>query len=543
MKTELLAADEQGIQRAGVLLRNGGLVGIPTETVYGLAADAANGAAVARIFKAKGRPGDNPLIVHICDLAQLSQLVATFPENAQKLAAAYWPGPLTIILPKKDGVPNEVTAGLPTVAVRFPSHPVAQAIIRAAGCPLAAPSANSSGKPSPTTAAHVMADLNGRIDAVLDGGDCGVGVESTVITLASEKPRLLRPGGITPEQLRAVLGEIEIDPAVTHQLAEGQKVLSPGMKYKHYAPEAAVVLVKGTSAQYAAYVNARKADGVHAMCFSEDIPLLTVPYLAYGAQADADTQARLLFECLRTFDRMGARTVYAHCPSEDGVGLAVYNRMLRAAAFTVADGAQEMKQRIIGLTGPTGSGKSEAARALAARGCVIVDADKTARLVTAEKECLQALAEVFGADILQADGTLNRKLLARRAFASQAQEQRLNAVTHPRILQRMEHDAQQALLQGAPAVILDAPLLFESGLNVICGAVLAVTAPAETRLKRICARDGISEEDARLRMNVQPPDAFYTDRATAVFCNNGEADVFHNAIDQWFTTYQNGKAE
>ena len=341
MNTELLAADAAGIARAGTILRNGGLVGIPTETVYGLAADAANGAAVSRIFEAKGRPGDNPLIVHICALSQLEQLVSDFPVQAQKLASAYWPGPLTIILPKKDGVPDEVTAGLPTVAVRFPSHPVAQAVIREAGCPLAAPSANSSGKPSPTTAAHVMNDLNGRIEAVLDGGDCGVGVESTVITLAAERPRLLRPGGITPEQLRAVLGEIEIDPAVTHQLAEGQQVLSPGMKYKHYAPNASVVLIKGSSAQYAAYVNSHADSGVYAMCFAEDIPLLTVPYLAYGAQADAETQARLLFDCLRAFDRMQVQTVYAHCPSEDGISLAVYNRMLRAAGFTVIECADQ----------------------------------------------------------------------------------------------------------------------------------------------------------------------------------------------------------
>lgn len=340
LKTERLMADEEGIRRAGALLRAGGLVGIPTETVYGLAADARNGSAVARIFRAKGRPADNPLIVHISDMAQLEELVREFPEAARKLAAAYWPGPLTIILPKKPGVPDEVTAGLDTVAVRFPSHPVAQKIIAAAGCPLAAPSANSSGKPSPTTAAHVLDDMDGRIDAVLDGGDCGVGLESTVITLASERPRLLRPGGITPEQLRAVLGTVDIDPAVTHQLTEGQKVLSPGMKYKHYAPDAAVTIVKGTAVQYAAYVNARAGEQVYAMCFTEDVPLLRVSVLPYGAAEDAETQARMLFDCLRTLDQLGAKQVYAHCPPETGVGLAVYNRMLRAAGFSEVDAGE-----------------------------------------------------------------------------------------------------------------------------------------------------------------------------------------------------------
>lgn len=337
METLLLKSDRTGIERAGEILKNGGLVGIPTETVYGLAADAGNGDAAARIFQAKGRPMDNPLIVHICDMKQLDALVMGFPEKAKRLAEAFWPGPLTIILPKKPGVPDAVTAGLDTVAVRFPGHPIARAIIEAAGCPLAAPSANSSGKPSPTTAMHVMDDLNGRIAAVVDGGDCGVGVESTVITLATDPPRLLRPGGITPEQLESVIGPIDIDPAVTHQLAEGQEAASPGMKYKHYSPEADVILIKGTAVQYAAYVNARAAEHVYAMCFTEDAGLLTVPVVPYGDADHPETQAHLLFECLRKLDEMGAKTVYAHCPAETGVGLAVYNRILRAAGFEVVD--------------------------------------------------------------------------------------------------------------------------------------------------------------------------------------------------------------
>jgi L-threonylcarbamoyladenylate synthase len=341
MKTLLLKSHRSDVNKAGELLKNGGLVGIPTETVYGLAADAGNGAAVAEIFRAKGRPMDNPLIVHISRMTQLEGLISVFPEKARQLAEAFWPGPLTIILPKKAGVPDEVTAGLNTVAVRFPAHPVARAIIEAAGCPLAAPSANSSGKPSPTTAMHVMDDLNGKIAAVVDGGDCGVGVESTVITLATNPPRLLRPGGITPEQLEAVIGPIEIDEAVTHQLAEGQQAASPGMKYKHYSPDADVILIKGSAAQYAAYVNAHKGDDVYAMCFTEDAGLLEVPVMPYGDADHPETQAHLLFECLRKLDEMGAKTVYAHCPAETGVGLAVYNRILRAAGFEVIDCTEE----------------------------------------------------------------------------------------------------------------------------------------------------------------------------------------------------------
>ena len=229
--TILLKGDRpQDLKKAGELLRAGGLVAIPTETVYGLAANALDGAAVKAIYQAKGRPSDNPLIVHICDFGQLPPLVREVPEAAKQLAQAFWPGPLTIILKKSDLVPTETSGGLDTVAVRFPAHPVAQAVIREAGVPLAAPSANLSGRPSPTTFAHVEEDLTGRVDALVDGGDCAVGVESTVITLAEGVPKVLRPGGVTVAQLREVLGRVEVDPAVLHKLEEGKRAASPGMK-------------------------------------------------------------------------------------------------------------------------------------------------------------------------------------------------------------------------------------------------------------------------------------------------------------------------
>lgn len=335
MQTRFLPADASGIAAAGQLLRHGELVAVPTETVYGLAADALNGEAVKNIFIAKGRPGDNPLIVHIADIADWAPLVTAIPDNAMALAHAFWPGPLTMILPAAPCVPTEVTAGLTTVAVRFPSHEVAQAVIKAAGCPLAAPSANRSGAPSPTTARRVMEDMDGRIAAVVDGGDCAVGVESTVVDLSGDMPRLLRPGGITPEQLQAVLGELFIDPAVTAQLEEGAKAASPGMKYKHYAPQAKLTLVKGDAAHFAAFVNAKKADNPVALCFDGEEHLLQVPYLTYGARKDAAAQAHRVFDALRQLDDMGAATVYAACPDANGVGLAVYNRLLRAAGFEV----------------------------------------------------------------------------------------------------------------------------------------------------------------------------------------------------------------
>lgn len=321
------------VQAAARLLRAGELVAIPTETVYGLAANALDPAAVETIFRVKGRPNDNPLIVHIADLPALDEVVREVPESARRLAERFWPGPLTMILPRDPRIPDATTAGLDTVAVRMPSHPVARAIIRASGLPIAAPSANLSGLPSPTTAAHCMRDLSGKVPAVVDGGACEFGVESTVITLAGETPRLLRPGAVTLEQLRETLGEVEVDPAVTGRLAEGQAAASPGMKYKHYSPKAEVTLVRGSAAAFRAYVNALPGEGIYAMVFSGEGEGLAKPFFEYGAEGDHLTQARELFLLLRQLDDLGARAVYVRTPATDGVGLAVYNRLIRAAAF------------------------------------------------------------------------------------------------------------------------------------------------------------------------------------------------------------------
>lgn len=336
MLTQRLDANDQaGILAAAQIIKDGGLVGMPTETVYGLAANALNGKAVAKIFAVKGRPMDNPLIVHISDFNQLYKLVKEVPDAAKKLSEKYWPGPMTIILPKADIIPDEVSAGLNTVAVRFPSHPAARALIEAAGLPLAAPSANLSGHPSPTTAEHVMNDLNGKIEAVLDGGACGVGVESTVITLATNPPRLLRPGGITLEQLRAVLGEVELDDAVLNPLAGGACAASPGMKYKHYSPRANVIIVDSDFKKYKDYVNHHNTPGTAALCYNGEDTDLTVPTVCYGSENDYNELAHLLFDALRKLDDINAKTVYARCPEPKGVGLAVYNRLIRAAGFEV----------------------------------------------------------------------------------------------------------------------------------------------------------------------------------------------------------------
>lgn len=340
MKTQLFTNTPENIIKTAEILKSGGLAAIPTETVYGLAADALNGAAVAKIFAAKGRPMDNPLIVHVAEFEDIERfaLVREIPEAAKKLAKVFWPGPLTIIMKKGGVIPDEVSAGLDTVAIRLPSHPSARAIIKAADTPLAAPSANLSGSPSPTTAQHVMNDMDGKIDAVFDGGACGVGVESTVITLAQGTPRLLRPGKVTLEELREVLGEVELDSAVLNKLKDGQKAASPGMKYKHYAPKANVVLLKCTDDEFINYVNRCGGSGVAALCCDEDVEKLSVKYISLGKRNDYEAHAQRLFDSLRRIDGYGnIVTVYTRLPSTDGVGLAVYNRLIRAAGFEVID--------------------------------------------------------------------------------------------------------------------------------------------------------------------------------------------------------------
>ena len=341
MQTQVLPINEQSIALAADLLRRGELVALPTETVYGIAADARNGAAVKKIFAAKGRPQDNPLIVHICGMEMLAGIVACVPPRAQKLAAAFWPGPLTMVLPRGPEVSDVTCAGLDTVGVRMPSHPVVQAVIRASGVAFAAPSANLSGKPSPTNAADTLADMDGRLPLILDGGESAVGVESTVVSLAGEHPLLLRPGYVTKEQMEAVLGEeVFVSHAILEKLRPGETARSPGMKYKHYAPKAEVTIVKGGWQAYRAFVAAHAGPGVFALCFDGEgaaLAGLGVPAVEYGAAGDGASEAHRLFSALRELDKAGAKTVYARCPRSDGVAMAVYNRLLRAAAFRVVE--------------------------------------------------------------------------------------------------------------------------------------------------------------------------------------------------------------
>ncbi|MBR6595822.1 MAG: threonylcarbamoyl-AMP synthase [Oscillospiraceae bacterium] len=339
----LSAEDPKAAAIAANIIMQGGLVAIPTETVYGLGANGLDEKAVAKIFEAKGRPQDNPLILHISGPEQIELFCHHIPQAAYDLAEKFWPGPLTMVLPARSNVPRRTTGGLDTVAVRCPDSDVTREIIRLAGVPLAAPSANISGKPSTTTAKHVKYDHDGRIDAIVDGGACRVGVESTIVDLSGEKARLLRPGGISPEQLAEILGEIEVDKAVTSQLGKDDVVRAPGMKYRHYAPTAPVVIVSGSREAAVRYIRGHYTPGDRVLCFEEELPLYEgCDPLSYGLEADVNTLSAGLFAALRELDDPNVHQVYARCPVGGGVAYAVQNRLKKAAAFHVVDAEEEM---------------------------------------------------------------------------------------------------------------------------------------------------------------------------------------------------------
>lgn len=342
MNTEYLSVKDAGsevaLQRAADIISGGGLVAIPTETVYGLGASALIDEAVARIFEVKGRPQDNPLIIHVHGAEALDKWCSDVPKEAYALAEKFWPGPLTMVLKKKPCVPERVTAGMDTVGVRCPDHPATLRIIELAGVPIAAPSANISGKPSPTTAQHVRHDIDGMVEAIVDGGDCRVGLESTIIDLSVSPPRLLRPGGVSLEQLREVLGEVSVDAAVYRKLEAGEQPKAPGMKYRHYSPRAKVTILDGTAENVAAYVNANCGPHTAVLCFDGEEALFDVPVcLSYGDPEKPETLAEKLFACLRELDREDIDEIYSRCPPKDGVGLAVYNRLSKAAGNTVIE--------------------------------------------------------------------------------------------------------------------------------------------------------------------------------------------------------------
>lgn len=340
MKTEILPVSENSIIKAAGLLRNGEAVAFPTETVYGLGANGLDGTAVERIFTAKGRPQDNPLILHVSRQSEVTPLVKSIPEDAKRLMNAFWPGPLTLVLEAEDVVPLIVRAGLPTVAVRCPENEWARRLVARCGFPLAAPSANLSGRPSPTTATAVYEDMKGRIPLILDGGACRVGLESTVLTLCDGPPKVLRPGGVTPEMIAQVVGRAEVDGSALRELGANERAASPGMKYRHYAPKAAVTVVGGNTEAVAEKIRAlydeAKAAGRNpaVLARAENLPLYGGRDAhALGAAGSIESVGGALFETLRLVDAEGRTDVFAEAVEPKGFGLAVMNRLLRAAGF------------------------------------------------------------------------------------------------------------------------------------------------------------------------------------------------------------------
>lgn len=506
-------SDPNAVRDAAAILRRGGLLGIPTETVYGLGADALNEDAVSRIFLAKGRPQDNPLIIHVPDASWLESYCRDVPPAAYQLAERFWPGPLTMILPRRDIVPLQTTGGLETVGVRCPNHPVTLAIIEAAGVPIAAPSGNTSGRPSPTTAAHMIEDMDGRIDGIVDGGPCTVGVESTIIDLTVTPPRLLRPGGLPLESLRQVLGEVAVDKAVTGLLAAGERPRAPGMKYRHYAPHAPVTVVTGEPERSARRIQGLLSDTAGVICFDEYAPLFPGHIIhKLGPAADKSAQARHVFDALRTFDGTDVTEIFAQCPDDGGLGLAVANRLKKAAGFHLIDADRPL---IVGLTGGTGAGKTSALAALEDLGGTVLDCDAVYhQMLRTDPALREAITAAFG-PVFCPDGSLDRQKLGTLVFSDHAALDRLNAIVYeylpPELLRRA---------QGHTLVGLDAISLMESGLGRLCACTVAVLAPAEDRVRRIMARDGISEDYARLRISAQPSDAFYRERCSHILENN-----------------------
>lgn len=531
--------EQQSLRRAAECIRNGGLVVFPTETVYGLGGNALDAEAAKKIYAAKGRPSDNPLIIHIADVDWAENYCHTTPLF-YTLACAFWPGPLTMILPRRDTIPLTVTGGMDTVATRLPADPIANALIRLSGVPIAAPSANLSGHPSPTTKEHVIGDLDGRVDMILAGEPSEIGLESTVIKLEGDDVIVLRPGGVTYEDLCGLLGaeHVKIDRIVTEKVTGDFKPLSPGMKYRHYAPNAAVVLLHGEETQITAFLQSHRCDpDVGFLVYEEEYDTLPAARtLHMGRRDDPAMQAHRLFSCLRDFDEIPRiKTVYARIPSREGIGLAVYNRLAKAAGFTVLDlaDADAVSQiptfTVLGLTGGSGAGKGAVSAILSENGIPTLDTDRVSRLVCeVGQPCLTALAEQFGNHILLSDGSLDRAGLAALVFGESDDDKKaeklaaLNRISHHYILEYARDWLAEQKEHGHTAACIDAPQLFESGFDAECSCILGVTAETETRITRILTRDGITREKAFQRIASQHDDAFFAAHCDLMIENNGD---------------------
>lgn len=410
-----------------------------------------------------------------------------------------------MILKRRPIIPDETTAGLDTVAVRCPNHPVTLAIIREAGVPIAAPSANLSGRPSCTTAQDVLEDMDGRISGVVDGGPCAVGVESTILDLTCDPPRLLRPGGLPLEDLERLIGKIDVDKAVNGALAEGEKPKAPGMKYRHYAPKAPVTVITGAPEKSAQEILHRAGPSSGIICFDEFADLFQGHEVhTLGPAGDKLAQAQRVFDALRTFDASGVTEIYAQCPDNRGLGLAIGNRLKKAAGFHVVEADSE--RVVLGLTGGTGAGKSSALRAVESLGGQVIDCDQ---LYHEMLETCAPLRDDIGASFpgaFDADGQLDRRKLGQEVFSHKDRLEQLNSI----IFRHLVPEVRRRLASSENRLFaIDAINLLEGGLDQLCDRTVAVTSPLELRVRRIMARDSIPEQYARLRISAQQPDEYY----------------------------------
>ena len=523
---------EDKISAAAKILREGGLVGIPTETVYGLAANGLDEKAVKRIFEAKGRPQDNPLILTIPSQQWLPRYCKDIPPLAYVLARKFWPGPLTMILKcRTDVVPSVITAGLDTVAMRCPNHPVTLAIIREAGIPVAAPSANTSGRPSCTTAQDVLEDMDGKIEGVVDGGPCTVGVESTILDLTCDPPRLLRPGGLPLEALEQIIGPISVDKAVVSPLQEGEQPKAPGMKYRHYAPKAPVTVFTGAPEASAREIARRAGPTTGVICFDEFAHLFPRQEVhTLGPSNDKLAQAQRVFDALRTFDNSGVTEILAQCPDSRGLGLAVGNRLKKAAGFHIVE--SDSQRIVLGLTGGTGAGKTSALNAIRELGGEIIDCDAVYHEMLDHDQELRNTINATFPGVFGPDGKLNRQKLGQEVFAKKERLDKLNSIVFRFLIPELERR-----MEGVPDGLyaIDAINLIESGLDRLCDRTIAVTAPTELRVRRIMARDNITEQYARLRISAQKPDEFYRGKCDLELNNGAEtAEAFQREARLFF---------
>ena len=516
MKTLRLKANKEGIETSARIIRDGGLVAVPTETVYGLAASALLPESVKRIFEVKGRPQDNPLIVHLPSPKEIEKYVSDVPPLAKKAIKAFMPGPFTAVLPKNGVIPDVTTAGLSSVAIRCPSNPVMHALLEAAGVPVAAPSANLSGKPSPTRFSHCVNDLDGRVDAILDGGECAVGVESTVVSFLGDKAVICRPGAVTKEMLIEVLGEGNV---VSASENETERPVSPGMKYRHYSPSVPVYTVEGAGAAEYIKERASREKGIAVIGFSEHKELFSgLSFYDFGSESKPSEQAARLFAILREIDEKEKdfSLVLCETPSEKGEGEAVRNRLFRAASHKrVATGD---RPAVIGVTGKSGAGKSAVSKAAAeAFGYRHIDCDALANdIIWNFPPLCERVKKEFSVS--------TKKELSKLVFEDKKALERLDFLVLPVIISELDNLLFGLSREGVKGAVAEGATLIESGFAARCDKLIAVSASEKEAVKRITERDGITEEAAKKRLSGQKSDGFYAKAADAAIVNDGSLE-------------------